>query len=150
MDLKNDPYAIAQQISRMPFVWKRILETALNLATHWKDMAAGGHLSGGVEIELPTGLDGTIKGGVLGKQFKLHLTPVLKGGNLKAEVRLTVLPGTGETEFEIARFLMDGRGSIYSTNLDLLLDAGEDMHSFTLFTNLLNLVLQAESPVNAK
>ncbi len=144
MNLNNDPYEMANLIKKGGFAWRRIFAKVQNLVEHWQELAAN-ELKGDVVISQPQRIS-PITGSVLGKEFKIHLTPTFKGQALHAELIVTSNSPHALAEFEVGRVLMDVNGDIFTPDLEAILGAEDNLYSFTLFTNLMSQVLQAETP----
>lgn len=145
MDFTRDPNDFLSYIATVKRDWTRASSELLGLVDHWQDLSMNS-FAGMTSVAVK---ERSIEGEVLGKQFSIQLSPISldKAGFAEAVLFLHQIVGS---KSELGRFNVRRDGAIFGNDGLLLVDPQDNHYSYKVFTAVLQAVVEAPTPVDAK
>ena len=88
----------------------------------------------------------TVAGDVLGKHFSIGIEPLASDKTCFAQVLVTV-KFSGNTQFEVARFLLNRRGQVVGNDGTVQVDTEAEEGSARVFSSIIRTVIQQPAPL---
>ncbi|RON05184.1 hypothetical protein [Pseudomonas brassicacearum] len=145
MDFTRDPNDFLSYIATVKRDWTRASSEFLGLVEHWQDLSMNSFAG----MTAVAAKERSIEGEVLGKQFSIELSPISldKAGLAEAVLFLRQIGGS---KSELGRFSVRRDGAIFGGDGSILVDPQDNHYSYKIFTTVLQTVVEAPAPVDAK